>query len=97
MAAAEGLVAEFSSFANFEENKRKSNLLLSFPKTGNQMGSFGQIRENWFFRFCRPRDYDLREPIPHTWASSHDNLFQSTFSAWSSREAILGTTPDWPI
>ena len=61
-----------------------------------------------FLRFCTtgpdrakgllcPRDYDLRESIPHTWASSHDNLFQSNFSAWSSREAILGTTPDWPI
>ena len=54
MAAAEGPVAEFSSFANLEEKKRKSNLLMSFPKTGNQMGSFGQIRKNSFFRFCRP-------------------------------------------
>ena len=54
MAAAEGPVAEFSSFANFEEKKRKSNLLMSFPKTGNQMGSFGQVRKNSFFRFCRP-------------------------------------------
>ena len=54
MAAAEGHVAEFSSFANFEEKKRKSNLLMPFPKTGNQMGSFGQIRKNSFFRFCRP-------------------------------------------
>ena len=42
------------------------------------------------------RDHDLWEHIPHTWASSHDNLFQSNFSAWSSRKAILGTTPDWP-
>ena len=54
MAFAEGPVAEFSSFANFEEEKRKSNLLMSFPKTGNQMGSFGQIRKKSFFRFCRP-------------------------------------------
>ena len=54
MAAAEGPVAEFSSFANLEEKKRKSNLLMSFPKTGNQMGSFGEIRKNSFFRFCRP-------------------------------------------
>ena len=54
MAAAKGPVAEFSSFANFEEKKRKSNLLMPFPKTGNQMGSFGQIRKNSFFRFCRP-------------------------------------------
>ena len=41
-AASEGLVAEFSSFANFEEKKRKSKVLMSFPKTGNQMGSFGE-------------------------------------------------------
>ena len=45
MVAAEGLVVEFSSFANFEETKRKSNLLMSFPKIGNQMGCFGQIRK----------------------------------------------------
>ena len=45
MAAAEGPVAEFSSFANFEEKRRKSKLLMSFPKTGNQMGPFGQIRK----------------------------------------------------
>ena len=42
MAAAEGHVAEFSSFANFEEKKRKSNVLI-----GNQMGSFGQIRKKF--------------------------------------------------
>ena len=54
MAAAEGPVAEFSRFANFEEKKRKSNLLMSFPKTVNQMGSFGQIRKNSIFCFCRP-------------------------------------------
>ena len=36
IAAAEGPVAEFSSFANFEEKKRKSNLLMSFPKTGSE-------------------------------------------------------------
>ena len=55
MAAAESPVAEFSSFANFEEKKRKSNLLMSFPKIGNQMGSFGQIRKkSSLFRFCWP-------------------------------------------
>ena len=43
------------------------------------------------------RDHDLREHIPHTWASSDDNLFQSNFSAWSNCEAILGKTPDWAI
>ena len=54
MAAAEGLVAEFSSFANSEEKERKSNLLMPFPKIANQMGSFDQIRKNSLFRFCRP-------------------------------------------
>ena len=52
-AAAEDPVAEFSSFANFEERKRKSNLLMSFPKIVHQKGSFGQIRKNPLFRFCR--------------------------------------------
>jgi len=54
MAAFEGTKAEFSGFANFEETKRKSNLLKSFPKTVNQMGSFGEKRKKLFFRFCRP-------------------------------------------
>ena len=54
MPAAEGPVAEFSTFANFEERKRKSNLLISFLKIVHQKGSFGQIRKNLSFRFCRP-------------------------------------------
>ena len=45
MAATEGPVDEFSSFATFEERKRKSNLLMSFPKIVHQKGSFGQIRK----------------------------------------------------
>ena len=49
-----GPVAEFSSFANFEEKKRKSNLLMSFLKIVNQIGSFRQIRKNSLFCFCRP-------------------------------------------
>jgi len=48
MAAAEDPVAEFSFFANFEENKRKSNLLMSFPKIVNQMGTFGQRKKKCF-------------------------------------------------
>ena len=52
--ASDGAVAKFSSFANFEERKRKSNLLMSFPKIVHQMGSFGQIRKNLLFRFCQP-------------------------------------------
>ena len=54
MAATDGTVAEFSSFANFEERKRKSNLLMSFPKIVHQKGSFAQIRKNPLFRSCRP-------------------------------------------
>jgi len=49
MAAVEGTVAEFSGFANFEEKKRKANLLMSFPKIGNQMCSFGEKRKKCFF------------------------------------------------
>ena len=49
MAAAEGPVAEFSCFANFEEKKRKSNLLISVPKIVNPMGSFGQKRKKKVF------------------------------------------------
>ena len=54
MAATDGPVAEFSSFANFEERKRKSNFLMSFPKIVHQKGSFGRIRKKSVIRFCRP-------------------------------------------
>ena len=54
MAATEGPVAEFSSLANFEERKRESNPLMSFPKIVHQKGFFGQIRKIPLFRFCRP-------------------------------------------
>ena len=54
MAAPEGPVAEFSSFANFEERKGKSNLLMSFPKIVHQEGSFGPIRKNSVVSICRP-------------------------------------------
>ena len=54
MAATDGPVAEFSSFATFEERKRKSILLMSFPKIVHQKGSFGRITKNPLFRFCRP-------------------------------------------
>ena len=49
MAAAEGPVAEFSSFANLEEKKRKSNLLMSFPKTGNKKGFFWPNKKKFVF------------------------------------------------
>ena len=54
MAAAEGPLAEFYSFANFEEKETKSNLLMSFPKIGDQMGSFVQISKNSLSGFCGP-------------------------------------------
>ena len=54
MAAVEGPVVEFSDFSNFEEKKRKSNVLMSFPKIVNQMGSSSENRKILFFRFCRP-------------------------------------------
>ena len=54
MAAAKGPVTEFPVFANFEEKKRKSNLLMSFPKIVNQMDSFGEKRKKNVFCFCRP-------------------------------------------
>ena len=68
MAAAEGPVAEFSSFEYFEEKKRKSNLLMSFPKTGNQIGSFDQLRKKIVFPLlsadCRYfRIYALNERV----------------------------------
>ena len=47
MAANEGPVAEFSSFANFEERERKSNILMSFPKIVHQKSSFGQIKKQF--------------------------------------------------
>ena len=49
MAAAEGPVAQFSGFENFQEKKRKSNLSMSFPKIVNPMGSFGQKRKKNVF------------------------------------------------
>ena len=45
MAVTEGLVAKFSSFANFEERKRKSNLFMSFPKIVHQKGCFGKNKK----------------------------------------------------
>ena len=51
--ATEGPVAEFSSFVNFEERTGKSNLLIPFSKMVHQKGSFGQIRKNPLFHFCR--------------------------------------------
>ena len=57
MATAEGPVAEFSGFANFEEKKRKSNLLMSFPKIVNQMGSFGPKRKKIFSCFNAPTNW----------------------------------------
>ena len=53
--------------------------------------------QEWNVKACGTRDHEVREHIPHTWASSNDYLFQSNFSSWSNCEAILGKTPNWPI
>ena len=42
-------MADFSTFAKFEENKRKSNLLMPFLKIGNQMDSFRQMEKIRYF------------------------------------------------
>ena len=60
MAAAAGPMGEFSTFVNFEESKRKPDLLMSFPKIVYQKGSLGQIRRNSLFRSCRPFLYIFR-------------------------------------
>ena len=73
MAAAEGPVTEFSSFANFEDKKGKWNLLMSFPKTGNQIGSFDDIKKKRVIpllsadsRYFR-RIYMKPKPIEEQW------------------------------
>ena len=43
MAATDGLVAEFSSFANFEEKKRKSNLFVSYEGGARFVGDFSPV------------------------------------------------------
>ena len=43
------------------------------------------------------REDEVREQIPHTWASSNDNFLKSNFSAWFSYGAIFGEAPDWPV
>jgi len=40
VAAAEGPLAEFLGFANFEEKKKKSNFLMSFSKLAKELGYF---------------------------------------------------------
>jgi len=49
MAAVGGPVADFQVLQNFEKKKRKSNLLISFPKIVNQMGPFSGKRKKCFF------------------------------------------------
>ena len=78
MATAEGPVAEFSGFANFEEKKRKSNLLMSFLKIVNQMGSFGQKRKKLFFRICRPILDIFGFTLLKGKANTHNNIKRGT-------------------
>ena len=43
------------------------------------------------------RKNDLRERIPHTWPSSHENYFQSIFGSVSYCVVILRTPPYWSV
>ena len=83
MATAEGLVAEFSGFANFEEKKRKSNFSMSFPKIVNQMGYFGQKRKKIVFSLLSAdsryfRIYALNTFVSKTVAANFD-IFPGLF------------------
>ena len=40
-----------------------------------------------------PRESDLRERIPHTWASSNDSFLLNVLSY----AAIFKEAPDWPV
>ena len=90
MAPATGPVAEFSSIANLEEKKRKSNLLMSFPKTVNQMGSFGQIRKKNVFSLLSAdsryfRIYALKK------LEDHLNLWKSRSLSLVGKSLIVNT------
>ena len=43
------------------------------------------------------RENDLRERIPHTWPSSHENYFQSILGSVSYCVVILRTPPYWSV
>ena len=47
--------------------------------------------------FISTRKNDLREQIPHTWPSSHENYFQSILGSLSYRVNILRTPPNWSV
>jgi len=48
VASPEGPVAEFSGFANFEEKKMKSNLLMSYPKKEKNVFSLLSADSRYF-------------------------------------------------
>ena len=67
MAPAEGPVAKFWSFANFEEKKRDLNLFMSFTKIVIQIDSFGQIRKNYIFGFTLLKYNKYNAQRLHNW------------------------------
>ena len=76
MGAAEGSVAEFSSLANFEEKKRKLNLLMSFPKTHSQDLSVNSLLSALFLIllmlriWCSIEQYFLVAGFLYSWQIS---------------------------
>jgi len=102
MTAAEGPVAEFSSFANFEERKRKSNLLMSFPKIVSQKGSFGQTRKKFvisllsadirYFRIYALKLLGLYSALDESHSGSEWILLVSTLGAlhWAVEWKVPG-------
>ena len=44
-----------------------------------------------------PREKDLKERIPHTLPSSHENYFQSILGSVSYCVVILRTPPYWSV
>ena len=61
------------SFRKHRDEKKKNNLLTLIIKM--------QILFARTIITSTARDYEVREHIPHTWASSQHNLFQSNFSS----------------
>ena len=69
--------------------------------------NFGWILQFWIMKLFltssmlrhdpKPRKNDLRERIPHTWPSFHENYFQSILGSVSCCVVILRTPPYWSV
>ena len=79
-------------FCKFWRKERKIEALMSFPKTGNEIGAFGQIRKNSLFRFCRP----IRDIFGLTSLISNHAVFLVQFEInlhlWNFQKAEIALT-----